>query len=61
MLRLIMIHDGNIDGLSAQFYVVDVFGRYGVDIFISVDVRVYADMELIGLFFQSALSWFSST
>ena len=26
-----MIHDGNIDGLSAQFYVVDVFGRYGVD------------------------------
>ena len=56
-----MIHDGNIDGLSAQFYVVDVFGRYGVDIFISVDVRVYADMELIGLFFQSALSWFSST
>lgn len=60
MLRLIMIHDGNIDGLFAQVQ-VDVFGRYGVDIFISVDVRVYADMELIGLFFQSALSWFSST
>ena len=55
-----MIHAGNIDGLFAQVQ-VDVFGRYGVDIFISVDVRVYADMELIGLFFQSALSWFSST
>ena len=29
----VMIHDGNIDGVSAQVY-VDVFGCYGVDEYI---------------------------
>lgn len=29
----VMIHDGNIDGLSAQVY-VDVSGRYGVEEYI---------------------------
>ena len=51
MLRLIMIHDGNIDGLSAQFDVVDVLSGVmaWINICISVDVRVYANVELIRL------------
>lgn len=33
VLKLIMIYEGNIGGLSAQVQ-VDIFGRYGVDVYI---------------------------